>query len=32
MIDKAINEKDIKEIVDEETLAQANKQVADSKE
>ena len=32
MIDSAINEKDIKEIVDEETLAQANKQVADSKE
>jgi recombination protein RecA len=32
LIDNAIEGKDIKELVDEETLAQANKQVASSKE
>lgn len=32
MIDRVIDGKDIQELVDEETLSQANKQVADSKE
>jgi len=32
MIDRVIDGKDIKELVDEETLSQANKQVAESKE